>query len=76
MEGLREAGDSGGVELGAAAASSWAVVALSSVTRAELRPAVASLLSGDGVELRGRGAELEVAGMIWWMTVILSWTSI
>jgi hypothetical protein len=72
--GLREAGDSGGVELGAAAASSWAVVALSSVARAELRPAVASL--GDGVELRGRGAELEVAGMIWWMTVILSWTSI
>jgi hypothetical protein len=44
------------------------------VARAELRPAVASL--GDGVELRGRGAELEVAGMIWWMTVILSWTSI
>jgi hypothetical protein len=74
MEGLREAGDSGGVELGAAAASSWAVVALSS--RAELGPAVASLVSGDGVELRGRGAELEVAGMIWWMTVILSWTSI
>jgi hypothetical protein len=53
MEGLREAGDSGGIELGAAAASSWAVVALSSVARAELRPAVASL--GDGVELRGRG---------------------
>jgi hypothetical protein len=55
MEGLREAGDSGGVELEATVASSWAVVALSSVTRAELRPAVASL--GDGVELRGRGGQ-------------------
>jgi hypothetical protein len=25
---------------------------------------------------QGQGAELEVAGMIWWMTVMLSWTSI
>jgi hypothetical protein len=58
MEGLREAGDIGGVELEATAASS--VVALSSVARAELRPAVASLVSGDGVELRGRGQSSEL----------------